>query len=201
MQRIILAFFGLLLIALALNCGGTSTTAVPGNDTPTEAYKRLFAAVKAKDIEAIKKQMSAKSIEFASMAAARNKTPIEKVFENGYTGTTFSPTLPELRDERIAGDEAGLEVWNSKDSRWEDLPFVKEDGVWKLAVGDLFAGTYKPEDVGHGRAFREAEAANAAGKGPVQAPGSNVPANFSLPPSAVANANVPQPPPAANKGK
>jgi hypothetical protein len=164
MQKIILLLFVLTAVAVGLNCSGTATGF--GKDGPTEAYKRLYAAVKSKDTEAVKKEMSEKSIEFAKMAAAKNNSPIEKIFENGFTATTFSPTLPEFRDERIAGDQGALEVWNSKDSRWEDLPFVKENGAWKLAVGELFAGTFKIEDVGRGRAYREAEAANAAGKGP-----------------------------------
>ncbi len=194
---------GLVVMALALNCGGTAPAGSSG-DSPTEAYKRLFAAVKGKDTESIKKEMTAKSLEFAKMASAKNNTPIEKVFENGFTATTFSPTLPEIRDQRIVDDQGAVEVWNSKESKWEDLPFIKEDGVWKFAVGDLFSGSFKFEVVGRGRSFREAEAANAAGKGPVQAPGSaNATAgtnmNVALPP---ANSN-PIPPPAnvANKAK
>jgi hypothetical protein len=31
----------------------------------------------------------------------------------------------------------------STKGNWEDLPFVLEDGRWKLAVGDLFKNTYK----------------------------------------------------------
>ena len=183
MHRIILLLLVLAALALGLNCGGTAS-GPSGADSPTEAYKRLFAAVKAKDQDAIKKEMSAKSIELAKMTATKNNTPIEKVFENGFTATTFSPTLPEIRDERVKGDKGAVEVWNSKDSRWEDLPFVKENGGWKIAVGDLFAGSFNLEDVGRGRSYREAEAANAAGKGPISGPPMNG--------NAMANANVPR---------
>ena len=82
----------------------------------------------------------------------------KKFFENGFTATTFADSLPEIRDERVNGDMGSVEVWNSKDSRWEDLPFVKEEGGWKLAVGDLFAGTFNSP--GKGRAAKEMEAAN-----------------------------------------
>ena len=164
-------------MCMALSCG-ISNAAFGGPDSPTEAYKQLFASVKSKDTEAIKKQLTKKSIEFASMAAQRNNTPINKVFENGFTATTFSDALPTIRDERIKDDMGAVEVWNSKDSRWEDLPFIKEDGAWKLAIGELFAGTFKTEAVGRGRSFREAEAANAMdpnhGMIPGAAPGSNM---------------------------
>jgi hypothetical protein len=66
-----------------------------------------------------------------------------------------------------------VEVWNSKDKLWEDLPFMYEGGAWKLAVGDVFAGTY--ESPGKGRDQREKEAANTAGNSQMQeVPGPNM---------------------------
>jgi len=199
MRRITLLALVLAVVAVGLNCGGPATGG-SGADGPMQGYKHLFAAVKSKDVEAIKKDMSVKSIEFAKMAAAKNNTTLEKMLENGFTATTFSPTMPETRDERMVGDKGAVEVWNSKDSRWEDLPFVKEDGTWKLAVGELFAGTFSFEDVGRGRAYREAEAANAAGKGPASVPNANAMANANgnMPPR-ITNMNpATMPPPAAN---
>jgi hypothetical protein len=115
--------------------------------------------VKAKDTEAIKAVMSTKTHALAEMQAQRTKQTLAQVYENGFTGTTFSPTLPEIRDERINGDMGALEVYSTKDSRWEDLPFIKEDGTWKLAFGDAWNGSYKSP--GKGRDQKEKEAANA----------------------------------------
>lgn len=173
----------LLFIALSMMAGGfacnSETPGGGGADSPTEAYKRLFAAVKAKDTEAIKKELTKKSVEFGAMAAARQNSPVEKLYENGFTATTFSPTLPEIRDERIKDDMGAVEVWNSKESKWEDLPFINEEGAWKLAVGDLFAGSFKSP--GRGRDLREKEAANAL-------------ANTSAPPAANVNSAAPSGP-------
>lgn len=141
------------------NTGGAAVNANP-NDTPTEAYKRLYAAVKAKNIEGIKAEFSKKSIATAESQAARSKVPIEEVYKNGFTATTFSETLPEIRDERVKGDMGAVEVWNARDKIWEDLPFIREASGWKLAVGDAFAGTWKRP--GPGRSLREMEAANIA---------------------------------------
>ncbi|HVF46804.1 MAG TPA: hypothetical protein VNA17_04495 [Pyrinomonadaceae bacterium] len=167
------------LLTVMLLAGFSCSTEQPstsGAATPTEAYKQLFAAVKAKDIEAIKRNFSKKTNEFALMAAERQNSPVEKVYANGFTATTFAESLPEVRDERIAGDMGAVEVWNSKESRWEDLPFVKEDGMWKLAVGDMFAGTY--QSPGRGRDSLEKEAANAM-------------SNTSVPTVSSNNANIP----------
>ncbi len=126
--------------------------------TPTDAYIMLYTAVKAKQTDAIKKMMSQKTVGFAEGVAGQQKKPVEQVFENGFTATTFAPQMPQMRDERVKENMGALEVWNEKDKKWEDLPFIKEDDGWKLAVGDIFAGTYqKPAK---GQAQIEAEASN-----------------------------------------
>ena len=160
------------------NTGPASMTPIVGGGgpSPTEAYKMLFAAVKAKDIEGIKKMVTKRTLDFGAMAAQRNNTPIEKMFENGFTATTFSEKLPEMRDERIKDNMGALEVWNAKDSKWEDLPFINEDGGWKLAVGDLFADTWKSP--GRGLDALEKEAANKAANAsmtPAKKPAYNAP--------------------------
>ena len=164
MNRII---FGVLLLAataLFVGCNQqsgakTNNPTGTGEDSPTGAYKRLYAAVKAKDIEGIKAVMSKKSIEFAKMAGGQQNKPLEQVLENGFTATTFSNSLPQIRDERVNGDMGAVEVHNDKDNKWEDLPFVREDGAWKLAIGEMFAGTWKSP--GKSQAEKEREASNA----------------------------------------
>jgi len=170
----------------------TATVAGDGGTTPTDAYKKLYAAVKAKQPEAIKALMTEKTIGFAQFASQRQNQSLEKVVENGFTMTTFSDTLPEIRDERIKDNVGFVEVYNSKESRWEDLPFVKENGSWRLAIGDLFNGTIQAPS--KGLAQIESEAANVNGNNlvPIQP---KVDANFNSrkpvnPAAANANTNV-----------
>lgn len=169
MRSSIFTFVLFAVSVFAVACGGTEGGSGPstgGGDTPTDAYKKLYAAVKSKNTESIKAQMTKKTLDFAQMISQRNNTPIEKVFENGFTATTFAESLPEIRDERVSGDMGAVEVWNAKDSRWEDLGFIREDGAWKFAVGDLWAGTFKSP--GMGRAQKEKEAANATGNNMIE---------------------------------
>ena len=170
----------------------TTTVAGEGGTTPTDAYKKLYAAVKAKQPDAIKALLTEKTIGFAQFASQRQNQSLEKVVENGFTMTTFSDTMPEIRDERIKDNVGFVEVYNSKESRWEDLPFVKENGSWKLAIGDLFGGII--EKPSKGLAQIESEAANVNGKNlvPIQP---KVDANFNSrkpinPAAANANTNV-----------
>jgi len=149
----------LLLTALAVACGSQGSATTSTSDTPTEAYKRLYTAVKSKDTNAIKAEMSKQSVAFVESAASMQKKKVEEVYSNGLTGTTFSDTMPEIRDERVKGTMGAVEVYNSREKKWEDLPFVLEDGKWKLAIGDAFKDTFKSP--GKGRDQKEKEAANA----------------------------------------
>lgn len=168
------------------NSAGVEKVCDPISDSPGEAYKRLYGAVKEKDTAKIKGEMSSKSREFAESLAQRQNNPVDKVYENGFTGTTFSPTLPAIRDERVGGCWGAVEVRNTKEQRWEDLPFVNEEGSWKFAIGELFAGTYKSP--GKGMDQREKEAANVA-RGNTAIP--NMMANTNVP---NANVNINKPP-------
>src|SRR5258706_6923160 len=157
MLRSFLLLIILSVVAIGFACGGQNATS---GDTPTEAYKRLYAAVKSKDSEAIKKQLTKKTIDLGKISMGRFKKTEAQAFENGFTSTTFSDTLPSIRDERVKDNMGSVEVWSSKESRWEDLPFIYEDGAWQLAICELFAGSFKSP--GKGRDELEKEAANTA---------------------------------------
>lgn len=129
-----------------------------GAQSPTEAYKMLYAAVKAKDTEKIKAVVSKNSIGLAEVMASRYNQTIEKSLENGFLETTFADALPQMRDERVKGNFGAVEVYNEKLKRWDDTNFILEDGAWKLAVGDVFKGTY--QSPGKGEAQIEAEKNN-----------------------------------------
>jgi hypothetical protein len=138
----------------------TMTDYPVGNaQSPSEAYRMLFAAVKSQDPAKIKLMMSKNSMGLAEMAAGQQKKTIEEVIRNGFSETTFADTMPQIRDERVKGGYGAVEVWNEKSKKWEDIPFVYEDGSWKAAFGDLFAGKF--QSPGKGQAIIEQELANA----------------------------------------
>ncbi|HXH69698.1 MAG TPA: hypothetical protein VNI60_05040, partial [Pyrinomonadaceae bacterium] len=155
------------LLSFSCQNAQTSQTQTTANQepvsarTPSDAFKSLYAAVKAKDNAKIQQLMSSNTLTFAGFAIEQQKQSLEKVLENGLTATTFASSLPEIRDERVNGNFGAVEVFSQKDNRWEDLPFVLEDGSWKLAVGDSFKGTYKSP--GKGQAQIEMETNNPMG--------------------------------------
>ncbi len=162
----IISVFLLSVALLSLSCA--KQTAQSGNyssgssgdkaQTPTEAYKMLFAAVKAKDSGKIKQMMSKTTLGLAEFSGSQQKKSVDQILENGFVAPTLAASLTEIRDERVKDNFGAVEVFNPKDNRWEDLPFVLEDGGWKLAVGDIFQNTYKLP--GKGQAQIEREASN-----------------------------------------
>lgn len=159
--------------AEAVNTSSTPAPPAVKAQTPTEAFKLLYEAVKSKDTERIRQMMSKSTQGFAAGYAQQTKQSIPEVYKNGLTATTLAESLPETRDERVKDTFGAVEVFNAKDSRWENLPFVLEDGGWKLAVGDVFQDTYKSPGLSIGE--MEAQKANSMDKFPTTVANSNTP--------------------------
>ena len=126
--------------------------------SPTEAYKNLYEAVKAKDTEKIKSYMTDQTLALAQGQAAMKKEPVENQYKNGFLATTMSDTLPEIRDERIKDNMGAIEVYNKQEKKWDDTFFMFENGGWKLAIGEVFSGKY--QSPGKGKAQIEMESSN-----------------------------------------
>lgn len=167
---------------------------IGGAQTPTDAYKMLFAAVKSKDTEKIKKMMSKDTMIFAEGAAKQQNKPLESVLENGFYASTFSAALPKIRDERVKDNFGAVEVWNEKERVWEDVAFIKEEDGWKIAVGDIFKGTYQVP--GKSQTIREREDANAMNPNNAMTQ-ANINTNVNM--NSIPMTNVKTPPLATNK--
>src|SRR4029079_11544685 len=113
MKRIFLLSVLVTLVAGALSCGSREQNGANG-DTPTEAYKRLFAAVKSGSPEAVRAEITKKTYEFAAMTAKQMGKTAEEQIKYGMTATTYAENLPTTRDERIKDNMAALEVWNAQ---------------------------------------------------------------------------------------
>jgi hypothetical protein len=125
---LVVALIALALVAAA--CGGSGSS-------PTATAKAFYDAVKAKDPAGIKGAMSKGSLEMMEkFAKAQNKTLDEALKEPSSSGPSASF---EAKDEKITGDTATVMVKDEKGS-WETIPFVKEDGNWKIALDKAMGG-------------------------------------------------------------
>jgi hypothetical protein len=205
----IISFFLLLTFTafVSLSCqqqagsninASTNTAPTVKAQTPTEAFKMLYAAVKAKDTERIKQMMSRGTLVFADGYAQQTKQTVTKVLENGFTAPTLAESLPEIRDERVKDNFGRIEVRNDRENRWDDLPFVFEDDGWKLAVGDIFQNIFDPnQTLPKGKAQLEMDASNKAvpvPSGSVTKMPDDVDSNKSanLPPDGIKSIEVPK---------
>lgn len=172
-------FFALTLLVIASvisGCGGSDNKAERGQmpvgnaSSPTEAYKMLFSAVKSKDSENIKTMMSKSTVAFAESRASQTNKPLSEILKNGFSTSTMGESLPQIRDEQISNQFGMIEVYDAKAKMWQMLPFINEEGGWKLAVGDAFADTWKQP----GKTQTQKEMENSNMSPPQMMPGANV---------------------------
>jgi len=181
-SKIVFTMLAMIGAFAAFACQNSTAVNAPAEvssaQSPSEAYRTLFAAVKSKDSAKIKAVLSKGSMGLAEMASAQQKKTIEEVIQNGFTETSFSEKNPPMRDERIKGEFGAVEVWNEKRKQWDDIPFILEDGGWKAAFGDAFGGKW--QSPGKGQAIIEQENANANNPNMMvpQMPADNTSGNF-----------------------
>jgi hypothetical protein len=111
--------------------------------SPADVYRALFTAVHGNDVNAIEHLLSQATIDYAADQARTDQKTLAQVIGNGMTFTTAAREMPELGEERVGETTAILKVRNYALDRWEELPFVKENGRWKLGIGDLNRGAFK----------------------------------------------------------
>ena len=98
--------------------------------TPLETFKTYTKAIKAKDTKTMKLLLSDATIKLHEKEAKAQGVSVDDIVKRE-TLFSESQTSVNYRNEKIDGDKATLEVKNSFGS-WETVPFVKEDGVWKI---------------------------------------------------------------------
>lgn len=119
------------LATVVIFAGGCSLFS---SSSPTATFKAFYEASKKKDAAAIKKTMSKGTIEMMEKMAKDQGKSLDDMLKESKTGKDTPDKLPEMRNEKIDGDKATLEVKRTESgSDWDTMPFVKEDGEWKLA--------------------------------------------------------------------
>jgi hypothetical protein len=105
-------------------CGGAKVA------TPIETFKTYTKAIKAKDTTTMKLLLSDATIKMHEKEAKAQGVTVDDIVKRE---TLFGENQKEVafREEKIDGDKATLQVRNTY-GKWETLPFVREEGVWKI---------------------------------------------------------------------
>lgn len=112
--------------------GPTNSNVAPGSlATPSEAYRTAYELRKNKDIEGLKKVLSADILEFFTEMGKVSDRSLDDMLMD--LANKPQADKPESRNEKIDGDRATVEFKNDK-GEWSEMDFVKEGGVWKLTL-------------------------------------------------------------------
>ncbi|HYJ45529.1 MAG TPA: hypothetical protein VEV81_02875 [Pyrinomonadaceae bacterium] len=115
-----------LLAVTLVACGGKKAS------TPTEAFKSFYEAAKSKDVATIKRLLAKDAMSKMEERAKQQNKPIDD-FLVAQVSDGVPPSMPDIRNEKIEGDNATLEFKGPNgDNDWRTVPFSKEDGEWKI---------------------------------------------------------------------
>jgi len=129
-QTIIIALVALFFIG----CGGAANA--PQTASPTDVLKIYIDASDRKDFAAIKQTFSKGTIKMYEDAAQKRQISVDEIIKEEFelASSAELKSKLELGKETIEGDTATIEVKDNSTGNLERIPFVKEDGVWKVAL-------------------------------------------------------------------
>jgi hypothetical protein len=99
--------------------------------TPLETLKAYTQAIKKKDTAEMKSLLSKGSIKMAQDEAKEQNVSVDEVIKKETLFSEDQRTV-EFRNEKTEKDTATIEMKNSYGT-WDIVPFVKEEGKWKIA--------------------------------------------------------------------
>src|SRR5690348_12488693 len=121
----LLALFTIVSSVLSISCASEKQPA-----TPVETFQTYVKAFKKKDITTMKLLLSADTIKMHEQEAKAEGVPLDDIVKRE-TLLGEGQTTVEYRNEKIDGDKATLE-FKDQAGTWETMPFVREDGEWKI---------------------------------------------------------------------
>lgn len=122
--------FSKFFLVLIFSFGVFGCASAPPASTPLETLKAYTQAIKKKDTTTMKLLLSDDSIKMADQEAKAQNVTLDEIVKRE-TLFNENQTSVEYRNEKIDGDHATIEVKNSYNT-WNTVPFVKEDGIWKI---------------------------------------------------------------------
>jgi Domain of unknown function (DUF4878) len=112
-----------------------STPSVTGSlSTPTITFMAFYEASKNGDVEAVKRTLSRSSLDFLTAEAKKDNKTLEAAITESLKISDIPKSTPEVRNEKIEGDNATLEIKDEKTNTWDSFRFVKENGEWKVKI-------------------------------------------------------------------
>jgi Domain of unknown function (DUF4878) len=110
-------------------------TATGSLSSPTKAFMAFYEASKSGNVEAVKGTLSKGSLDFLTAEAKKENKTLEAALTESLKNADVPKSTPEVRNEKIEGDNATIEVKDEKTNSWDTFRFVRENGEWKIKIG------------------------------------------------------------------
>jgi len=129
-----------ILIALVAlwftGCGDAANSPQTAAATPTDVLKTYIEASDRRDLAAVKQTFSKGTMKMYEDTAQKRQVSVDEVIKEQFALDSSDELKSKLQigKETIAGDTATVEVKDNTTGNLESVPFVKEDGVWKVAL-------------------------------------------------------------------
>lgn len=138
--------FALLILGLSA-CTGQSAL------TPTATINSQVAAMQKNDLPAMRSNFSQATLKMFEKAAQAQKVSSDEVLASisRQNNAVNKDGAPETRNEIITGETATLELKNPVTGGWDKIPFVKEEGRWKIALDKFMEDTLKQTEEPSGK--------------------------------------------------
>lgn len=114
-----------LVFSFLVSCAGEKKAS-----TPLDTFKAYNEAAKKKDLTTMKLLISESSTKMHEQEAKAKGVTLDDIMKSETLIADDQKTV-EIRNQKIEGDKATIEVKNSYGT-WETLPFVLEEGIWKI---------------------------------------------------------------------
>ena len=125
-----------LLLSILWNASACNTQE---NATPTVILKAHVEAMRKNDLAATRQNLSSGTLRMTEQSAQAQNTSPDEVLNDmiRQANEANKDAAIETRNEQINGDTASVELKNPVTGTWDKIPFVKENGHWKVALDKL----------------------------------------------------------------
>jgi hypothetical protein len=114
----------------------TSTPTPPStaNSSPMATFRAVYDAFRNKDAAALKKTMASADLKALEERSKKNGESADGFLKMLVESPdTTPPAVLEMRNEKINGDKATVEVKDEK-GNWDKISFLKEGDEWKVVM-------------------------------------------------------------------
>jgi hypothetical protein len=112
----------------------TSSSSTTGM-SPTEVFKAYYDAVVKRDFATVKQYVSQNTLSLMEAEAKQHGKTLDEAMKD--SPGPSQDAMPQLSNEQITGDTATVDM--SAKGQTAKMPFVKENGGWKLALDKFMA--------------------------------------------------------------